>query len=186
MNPIEALRDDLARRFPGVATEIDPPADDAGTWLLDVRPGGGRPWVVVEWKADLGFGISTPDSDDYGTRPDEVCPNAKAAYDRVSRLILAGARTEPPRAVRLAELRRLRDLSQTEVAGRAGIRQAAMARIEGRGDILLSTLRRVVAAMGGRLSIRVEFPDGMERELAAPAEGPLAKQGAGEPTKGSL
>lgn len=109
-------------------------------------------------------GISTPGADDYGTKPDEIYPNTKAAYARAVQPILSGGQTEPPAAVRLAELRRLRKPSQAEVAGRAGIKQAAPARIEGRGDILLSTLRRVVSAMGGRLSIRVEFPDGTARE----------------------
>ena len=165
MNPIEALRDALAARFPRLATEIDAPADGAGAWQLDVRPGGGSPWIVVEWRSDVGFGVSTPDADDYGTKPDEIHPNTKAAYDRVVQLILSGGRTEQPVAVRLAELRRLRKLSQAELAGRAGIKQAAVARIEGRGDILLSTLRKVVRAMGGKLSIRVEFPDGTAREL---------------------
>ena len=177
------LRDDLARRFPGLATEIDPPADGAGLWQLDVRPGGGAPWIVVEWRSDLGFGVSTPGADDYGTKPDEVYPNTKAAYDRVVHLILSGGRTEPPAAVQLAELRRLRKLSQAEVAGRAGIKQAAMARIEGRDDILLSTLRRVVSAMGGRLSIRVEFPDGTARELTG--LGSLPPAGPGDKSSGT-
>ena len=168
MNPIEALHAALAKRFPDMAMEIDAPADEAGRWHLDVRPGGGAPWIVVEWKTDLGFGISTPGPDDYGTKPDEIYPNEKGAYDRVVGLILSGNRTEPPAAVRLSELRYLRKLSQSKVARRAGIKQAAIARIEGRGDILLSTLRRVVSAMGGRLSIRVEFEDGTERELSVP------------------
>jgi transcriptional regulator with XRE-family HTH domain len=165
MNPIERLRDDLVARFPDLAVEIDAPVDGVGIWYLDVRPGGGSPGVVVEWKPDLGFGVSTPGADDYGTKPDELYPNARAAYERVVRLILTGGRTEPSAAVRLAELRQLRGLVQAEVAGRAGIKQAAVARIEGRDDIRLSTLRRVVAAMGGTLSIRARFPDGVEREL---------------------
>jgi hypothetical protein len=168
MNPIERLRDDLVKRFPGIDAEIDAPADAAGFWQLDLRAGGSSPWIVVEWKPDLGFGVSTPGSSDvdYGTKPDELYPNAKAAYDRVVHLILSGGRTEPPAAVRLAELRQFRKLSQAEVAGGAGIKQAAIARIEGRDDILLSTLRRVITAMGGSLSIRAEFPDGTVRELS--------------------
>ena len=160
MNPIEGLRDALVKRFPDIATEIDAPADEAGLWQLDVRPGGGSPWIVVEWRPDLGFGVSTPGADDYGTKPDEIYANPKAAYDRVAQLILSGGRTEPPAAVRLAELRRFRKLSQAEVAGRAGIKQAAIARIEGRGDILLSTLasRRLgdgrPAVDSGRISRR--------------------------------
>jgi transcriptional regulator with XRE-family HTH domain len=177
MNAIEGLRDALVRRFPGIATEIDAPADEAGLWQLDVRPGGGSPWIVVEWRRNLGFGVSTPGADDYGTKPDETYSNPKAAYDRVAQLVLSGGRTEPPAAVRLAELRQFRKLSQAEVAGRAGIKQAAIARIEGRGDILLSTLHRVVSAMGGRLSIRVEFPDGTGRELTGLVPPPLVRPG---------
>ena len=126
MNPIERLRDDLTRRFPDIAIEVDPPADAAGLWLLDVRPGGGAPWIVVEWKPELGVGISTPGAADYGTKPDEVYPNASAAYGRVIQIILSGGATEPPAAVRLAELRRWRKLSAAEVAGRAGIKQSAI------------------------------------------------------------
>ena len=182
MNPIERLRDELASRFPGLAAEIDPPAEATGPWQLDVRPGEGSPWIVVEWRSGLGFGVSTPGADDFGTKPDEVYPNTKAAYDRVVQLILSGGRTESPAAVQLAELRRLRRLSQSEVAGRAGIKQAALARIEGREDILLSTLGRVVSAMGGRLSIRVEFPDGMGRDLTglvSPSPGGPGEEGSG-------
>ncbi len=174
MNPIETLCDDLTRRFPGIAIGIDPPADGSGLWQLDVRPGGQSPWIVVEWQPEIGFGISTPGAADFGTKPDELYPNAKAAYDRVIQLILSEGQTEPPAAVRLAELRHSRKLSQAELAKRAGIKQSAMARIEGRGDILLSTLRRVVSALGGRLSMRVEFPDGTSRELTGLAQGPTA------------
>lgn len=166
MNPIEKLQADLAKRFPDSEMEIDAPDDPLGSWHLDVRPGGDRPWVVIEWKPSLGFGVSTPDGDDFGTKPDEVLPNARAAYDRSVRLILSGGRTEPPAAVKLAELRRLRRLSQAEVAERAGVKQAAVARVEGRGDIRLSTLHRIVSAMGGTLAMRVDFPDGSSRELA--------------------
>jgi Helix-turn-helix domain len=170
MNPVERLRDDLVKRFPDIEAEVDVPAEAAGAWQLDVSAGRGSPWIVVEWKHDMGFGVSTPRTDDYGTKPDELYPNARAAFDRVVQLILSGGRTEPPAAVRLAELRQLRGLSQADVAIGAGIKQAAIARIEGRDDILLSTLHRVVAAMGGVLSIRAEFPDGTTRDLAALAE----------------
>ena len=175
MNPIEKLRADLARRFPDVGVEIDAPAEPSGVWHLDVRPGGDRPWIVVEWKSTFGFGVSTPD-DDFGTKPDEVFTNARAAYDRVVQLVLSGGRTEPPTAVKLAELRRSLKLSQAGVAARAGVKQAAVARVEGRDDVRLSTLNRIIAAMGGRLVIRVEFPDGASRELTGlvptPADAP--------------
>lgn len=174
MNPIEKLRADLAKRFPDSEVAVDAPADPSGLWHLDVRPGGDRPWIVIEWKSSFGFGVSTPDDDEFGTKPDEIHPNAKDAYDRVVQLILSGGRTEPPTAVKIAELRRLRKLSQAEVAERAGVKQAAVARIEGRGDIRLSTLHRIVSAMGGTLAMRVEFPDGTSRELTGLVPAPTS------------
>lgn len=164
MNQIERLRGDLLKRFPDLEVEIDAPADERGSWFLDARRAAGPP-VVVEWRPDRGFGVSTPGGDDYGVGPDEVYPNARGAFDRVVRLILSGGKTEPPKVVRLAELRQSRGLSQGELAERAGVRQANISRIEGRGDVLVSTLARIVEAMGASLSIRAKFPDGMEREL---------------------
>jgi DNA-binding XRE family transcriptional regulator len=165
MNQVERLRDELARRFPNLTVAIDEPADDQGSWFLDVRRDDGIPPVVVEWRPDRGFGVSAPEADDYGSGPDELYPNAKAAFDRVVRLVLSGGRTEPPRAVRLAELRQYLGISQAELAERAGVGQANISRIEARDDLKVSTLARVVEAMGASLSIRARFPDGVEREL---------------------
>ena len=48
----------------------------------------------------------------------------------------------------LAEIRRSRGLSQTEVAARMGTSQSALARLEsGHADVRLSTLRRYAEAM---------------------------------------
>ncbi len=52
----------------------------------------------------------------------------------------------------LVERRRSLGLSQTQVAARMGTSQSAVARIEtGSTDVLLSTVERYVAALGGRL-----------------------------------
>jgi len=165
VNPLEKLRHEVANRFPDINAEIDAPAEETGVWHLDLRPSGGSTWIVVEWKPELGFGVSTPALDEYGTKPDELYQNAEGAFDRVAELILANGRTEPAAAVQLAKLRKARKLSQAELARRVGIKQAAIARIEGRNDILLSTLWRVISALGGKLSIRAEFPDGTTQDL---------------------
>jgi transcriptional regulator with XRE-family HTH domain len=165
MNQIERLRDELTRRFPGLVVEFDAPADASGPWFLDVRRDAGASPVVIEWRPDRGFGVSTPGADDYGTGPDEVYTNAKATFDRVVRLILSSGRSEPPQAVRLAELRQLRGLSQGELAERAGVGQANVSRIEGRADLKVSTLAAVVDALGASLVLLARFPDGMVREL---------------------
>lgn len=97
MNQIEKLRDDLMKRFPDIPIEIDAPADDRGPWFLNMERAGGVPAVVVEWRPDRGFGVSTPGADDFGMGPDEVYSNTKAVFDRIVRLMLSGGPiTRPP------------------------------------------------------------------------------------------
>ena len=59
----------------------------------------------------------------------------------------------------LRELRRARQLTQVRVARTLGITQDSVSRLEKRSDLLLSTLRKAVEAMGGNLSLVAEFPD---------------------------
>ena len=59
----------------------------------------------------------------------------------------------------LKDLRKARELTQARLAEALGIRQATVAQLEKRSDLMLSTLRSYVEAMGGRLRLTVEFPD---------------------------
>jgi DNA-binding XRE family transcriptional regulator len=59
----------------------------------------------------------------------------------------------------LRELRHARKLTQTRMAKALGITQDSVSRLEKRSDLLLSTLRKTVEAMGGNLSLVAEFPD---------------------------
>ena len=59
----------------------------------------------------------------------------------------------------LQELRRARKLTQVRMAKELGISQDGISKLEKRSDLLLSTLRRTVEAMGGSLSLVAEFPD---------------------------
>jgi DNA-binding XRE family transcriptional regulator len=58
----------------------------------------------------------------------------------------------------LKDLRKAKELTQVQLAEALGIRQATVAQLEKRSDLLLSTLRSYVEAMGGRLKLLVEFP----------------------------
>ena len=70
----------------------------------------------------------------------------------------------------LRELRKARALTQASVARELGISQDAISRLERRSDLLLSTLRRTVEAMGGSLLLIARFPDRPPVELAGIAE----------------
>src|SRR5881392_2530364 len=59
----------------------------------------------------------------------------------------------------IQELRRARKITQVRMAKQLGISQNGVSRLEKRSDLLLSTLRRTVEAMGGSLSLVAEFPD---------------------------
>lgn len=58
-------------------------------------------------------------------------------------------------------MREALQLSQKSLAASMGISQPAIAQIEQRGnDVKLATLKRYIEAMGGKLSLTVELPEG--------------------------
>jgi transcriptional regulator with XRE-family HTH domain len=61
----------------------------------------------------------------------------------------------------LRHLRQARELTQQSMANLLHIDQAGVSKIESRSDMLLSTLRSYVEAMGGSLRLVAEFPDGV-------------------------
>lgn len=65
----------------------------------------------------------------------------------------------------LRDLRKLRHVTQEEVAKRLGGRQVYISRLEHRTDMKLSTLKGYVEAIGGELQLVVTFPEGMEVKL---------------------
>ena len=86
--------------------------------------------------------------------------------DKIRKLSPAQRRKVEARAAQLIaeemtlrELRHARKLTQVRMAKTLGITQDSVSRLEKRSDLLLSTLRRTVEAMGGNLSLVAEFPD---------------------------
>ena len=86
--------------------------------------------------------------------------------DKINKLSPAQRKKVAARAVQLIaeemtlrELRHARKLTQVRMAKTLGITQDSVSRLEKRSDLLLSTLRKTVEAMGGNLSLVAEFPD---------------------------
>lgn len=79
----------------------------------------------------------------------------------------------------LRELRRARKLTQIRMAKKLGISQDGVSRLEKRSDLLLSTLRKTVKAMGGNLSLVAEFPDRDPVVLSGIAEEDLRLKSTG-------
>ena len=62
-------------------------------------------------------------------------------------------------AMALQELRQSRDMTQKQLAELLNINQAALSKMENQSDMRLSTLRKVLEAMGGKLKLVAEFPE---------------------------
>lgn len=112
----------------------------------------------------------TPKADK--TQADKTQTDRTRAYKPVSRDEMMSrlspadrAEVEARTAVLIAEEQTLQDLrkamglTQVYMAQTLKIGQNNVSRIEKRSDLLLSTLRGFVEAMGGRLNLVAEFPD---------------------------
>ncbi len=63
----------------------------------------------------------------------------------------------------LDELREAMRLTQESLAESLHVNQAAISKVERRTDMLISTLRKIIEAMGGELEIRAILPNGVVR-----------------------
>ncbi len=79
-------------------------------------------------------------------------PERKARVQEMTKQLMA----EMP----LHQLRHALDLTQQDVADELNVKQPAVAKLETRTDIYLSSLRSYIEAMGGSLDIVARFPDG--------------------------
>ncbi len=92
------------------------------------------------------------------------------------------------RAAELATLKDLRqavELTQEELAASLGVGQDTISRLEKRTDMLISTLKRYVQAMGGQLDLVARFPNRPEviiERIAEPAK--VRRSGLRKPTRG--
>ncbi len=88
----------------------------------------------------------------YNELRDRMSPQRRGRVDRC-------VRKELERML-LAELRRLSGMTQVELAGALGIKQPTLSQLESQEDMQISTLRRIVEALGGKLEIIATLPSG--------------------------
>ncbi len=60
----------------------------------------------------------------------------------------------------LSEIRKLSGLTQVETAKAMGVSQPSLSQIENASDMQISTLRRLIEALGGTLEITANLPTG--------------------------
>lgn len=171
MNAIETMERDIRSTLPTAWTRLRRPRSPQGQWWLDAKQDDHV--VAIQWSPRCGFGVSASVlGDGYGEGPEETVANREEATARVLDLLRTKGHTVPPESVVLSELRSLVGATQEELAGKLGVQQAAVSRLERRDDITLSSLRRFVAALGADLEISVRTATGNRVRLAGP---PIAK-----------
>ena len=72
---------------------------------------------------------------------------------------VAAKAAELREAMTLEELRKTRAVSQIDIAQTLEVGQPAVAKLERRADMHVSSLRRYVEALGGTLEITARFPE---------------------------
>jgi predicted transcriptional regulator len=82
----------------------------------------------------------------------EIKKESKATPEQVEQ-----ARQELARSIVLHEMRTAMGYTQTQLAEVLGMSQSGISRLEGQTDMLLSTLRSYVEALGGKLELVAEF-----------------------------
>lgn len=168
MNAIETLQSEIQRAVPSAWAKLRRPRAARGMWWLDLKDD--EHLVVVQWSEARGFGVSASLSmDGFGEGPEETFDDRIAAQDRIIELLRTKAHTVPPPEVALRELRGLIGMTQEDLAGRLGVQQAAVSRLERREDITLASLRRYVAALGAELEITARAPNGRVVRLLDPS-----------------
>lgn len=83
---------------------------------------------------------------------DQMPPDRRARSDRRVQ--------EIRQAMLLNELRKFSGLTQQELAQRLGISQPSLSQMESQEDMQISTLKRLVASLGGTLEMVVHLPGG--------------------------
>ncbi len=98
---------------------------------------------------------------------------ATTLYDKMKKLSVARRKKIKARAAQLIaeemtlrDLRKAHRLTQERIAKVLNVGQDGVSRLEKRSDLLISTLRSYVEAMGGSLSLIAEFPDRQPVALA--------------------
>ena len=93
---------------------------------------------------------------------DVIAGLPKARRDRIETKAVRLASEMIEHADSLGEIRKAMSKTQSEIARELGVGQVAVAQLEKRSDLLLSTLQRYVRAAGAELSLVVHTKQGAE------------------------
>lgn len=100
-----------------------------------------------------------------------------ASLPKEERAAIDARARELIREYTLQQVRELVGRTQREVAERLGSGQGNVSRLERRRDALVSNVASYIEALGGRLRLVAELPDGTEVEISLPSIAERAEPG---------
>jgi predicted transcriptional regulator len=83
---------------------------------------------------------------------EKMPPESRARADEMVKEMMA--------EMLLAEIRKFMGLTQEELASALGVTQPSLSKLENQDDMQVSTLRRLIEALGGQLEIIAHLPRG--------------------------
>lgn len=155
--PMRRFVSELKKSLPGVQVVPDPPGKAGGVWYMDITYRGRK--AVAQWQSRRGFGLTREEEPTFGIGCHEAFPDPVSTARRVAELLFMNAYTSDPTEAPIVGLRLLRGLTQTAVAKRLRVQQAAVSKLERKHNIGVQTLHRVAHALGARLVLRMEWGD---------------------------
>jgi transcriptional regulator with XRE-family HTH domain len=88
----------------------------------------------------------------------KMSPERRARNEAVTRNMLV--------EMGIDELRKVKEITQVELARALEMNQGALSRIEHQADMHISTLKSIIEALGGKLILRADFPNGDSYSVA--------------------
>lgn len=83
----------------------------------------------------------------------------KERKDRVEQRVKELIEDYNSRTFSLIDIRKFSGVTQNQLAENLGINQSQVSRLESENDMMLSSLRSYIEALGGKLIIMAEFPE---------------------------
>jgi len=156
-NPLESVALQIKQQVPGTTVRLDLADSPRGSSFLDACRG--KHTAVVEWKPGKGFGLSSPPGPGLGVGPDEIYSDVAGLMARLVDVLREQKSTLAKKELSLRRLREIRHMTQEHLADILDVKQATVSKLERRAEIYVSTLSRVISALGGKLEIVARFPD---------------------------
>lgn len=160
------LADEFASEFDRLPDAVQDELLAQAHVLERLGPQTGRPRVDTLWR---------------GNGESDMARTLKVQMARLPaarrRKVKARARALVAEEMSLRDLRKALAKTQTDVARVLGVGQDTVSRYEQRTDLLLSTLRGYVHAMGGELSLVAQFPTRPPVRIKALADIPARRAG---------